>query len=134
MRSVAGVLLAVLMPAVLLAGCSDRAESPAADPTTTSAAPSPDAVLVETMDSTAPGWRTEFAVEGATVDDAPALAVLAAQTACADLETRSVEEVLLRLASGALPPETTGTLLYASTVAYCPDYTTAVQQYADANR
>lgn len=120
----------------LLAGCSSETESPAADPTATSAAasPDPDAVLVETMDTNAPDWRTEFAVEGATVDDAPTLAILAAKTACSDLETQGVDQVLLRLVSGALPPETAGSLLYAATVAYCPDYTEAVQQYAEANR
>jgi len=133
-RSLTRVLLAVLVLAMLLTGCSDQAEAPAPDATTTSGAPSPDAVLVETMDSLAPDWRTEFAVEGATVDDAPTLAILAAQTACSDLQTKGVDEVLLRLASGALPPETAGSLLYAATVAYCPDYTADVQRYADANR
>lgn len=125
-RSLVGVVLALV-----IAGCSESADPPGGSADTT---PSPDAVFEDVMDTNADGWRTEFAVEGATAEDAPTLAVLAAQSACTNLETQSVEQVLLTLLSGALPAETAGTLLYAATVAYCPTYTQAVQEYADTNR
>lgn len=121
-----------VLAALLLAGCGDDG-STAADPTS-STPPDPDVVFAGLMDANAPGWPAEFAVEGATVDDAPALAILAAQASCTELETRSVEEVLLNLLAGSLPADTAGTLLYAAAAAYCPTYSQAVQDYADANR
>lgn len=121
-----------VLAALLVAGCSGGGST--ADAPTSSTPPDPDVVFAALMDANAPGWPAEFAVEGATVDDAPALAILAAQASCAELETRSVEEVLLNLLAGSLPADTAGTLLYAGAAAYCPTYSQAVQDYADANR
>ncbi len=45
-----------------------------------------------------------------------------------------VEDVLLSFLAGELPPETVGSLLYSATVAYCPDFTEAVQSFAETNR
>lgn len=114
-----------VLAGVLLAACTESAKpSP----------PAPDAVFQDVMDTNAAGWRTEFAVEGATVEDAPTLAILTAKTACTDLENQRVEDVLATLVSGVLSPPTAGSVLYAATVAYCPTYTQAVQDFADANR
>lgn len=124
--------------ALTLVGCGgdsdETATSPA--PTTDSTAPaaSPDEVFAQTMDSSAPGWRTDFAVEGTDGSAPETVAILAAKTACSRLETSSVEDVLLSFLAGELPADTVGTLVYSATVAYCPDFTDAVQSYADTNR
>lgn len=125
-----GALLAVLS----VGACSAPADEPAPAAPSASQPRSPDAVFEDLMDTNAAGWRTEFAVEGATEQDAATLAILAAQTACSQLDTRPVQDVLLTLLSGSLPADTAGSLLYAATVAYCPTHTQAVQEYADANR
>lgn len=127
---------AVVLGAVVvaLAGCSGPDSSPAPGSTAASSSADPDQVFTDTMDTVSPGWQQDFVVEGATLDDAPTLAILTAKTACADLQTQSVEDVLLTLLSGVLPADTAGSVLYAGSVAYCPDYTNAVQAYADSNR
>lgn len=133
---VGGVRRAVVVVAVVLAlaGCVDPDSAPAVGSSSAPSTADLDQVFTDTMETVAPGWQQDFAVEGATVDDAPTLAILTAQTACTNLQTKTVEEVLLTLLSGALPADTAGSVLYAATVAYCPDYTNAVQAYADTNR
>ncbi len=121
----AGVLLA-------LAGCGGDPAQSAAPATPSSAAP--DDVFTTTMDSTAPNWRQDFAVEGVDTTQSPQLAILAAETACNRLISMPVDKVLLSFLGGELPPETIGSLVYAATVAYCPKYTDVVQAYADAHR
>ncbi len=125
-------VMALLFVAVV--GCGgDPPEAAEAPPSTTSAV-TPEDVFTAAMDSTAPGWRQDFAVEGAEGSEPEQLAILAAQTACSRLESMPIEDVLLSFLSGALPADTVGSLLYAATVAYCPAYTQAVQNYADTNR
>lgn len=128
------------LAAVLLVACSAPDDSADGDPDSTAgsspsvAAPqSPDTVFENLMDANAPDWRTEFAVQGATVEDSPTLAIAAAKSSCSALEAQPVEDVLVNLLSGVLPPGTAGTLLYAATVAYCPVFTADVQEYADSN-
>ncbi|MBA2415591.1 MAG: hypothetical protein H0V64_06850 [Geodermatophilaceae bacterium] len=120
--------------ALALAACGgDPAEPAGGTPSTTPAA-APDEVFAETMDETAPGWREDFAVDGTDGSEPETLAILAAKTACLKLETMPVEDVLLSFLAGELPPETVGSLLYSATVAYCPDFTEAVQSFAETNR
>lgn len=128
--------LAVLaLAGLLLSGCGGEPSEPAgAAPTTSPAAVSPDTVFAQTMDVTAPGWREEFAVDGIEGSESEAVAILAARTACSKLEAMPVEEVLVDFLAGELPADTVGALVYAATVAYCPTFTRAVQDYADANR
>lgn len=129
MRRLAAMALLVFA----LSGCDGGPAETTGTPSTTPSA-SPDEVFAATMDGIAPGWREDFAVEGAQGSDAETVAVLAAQTACSKLEEMPIEDVLLSFLEGELPAETVGSLVYAATVAYCPAYTSAVQNYADTNR
>lgn len=149
------LLLALGIGMLSITGCASETSGAAADrptptnttttastttnaPTTTArtatAEPSgtPDDVFMQQMDTYAPGWREDFML----VDDVPPelAAQIAATAMCSSLETISVEDVLLSYLQGELPDETVGTLLYSATVAYCPEYTDDVQEYADANR
>lgn len=127
--------LAVLALLVFtIAGCDGDPDPTSATSSTSAPAPTADQVFTSTMDSTSPGWRADFAVEGTEGSEAEQLAILAAETACSRLETMPIEDVLLSFLSGALPSDTVGSMVYAASVAYCPEYTQAVQNYADTNR
>ncbi len=131
MRRLAAMALLVFA----VAGCDgDPAPTTAAPSSSAPAVPPEDAVFTTTMDGTSPGWRADFAVEGTEGSEPEQLAILAAQTACSRLESMPIEDVLLSFLSGALPSDTVGSMVYAATVAYCPEYTQAVQNYGDTNR